>query len=153
MARKPRTDSVEAERKVQQAAQDPIKPPIPLTAAQNEVFGEIIEGLPHDRWDRHAIRKAAHLAKMECELEELIERCIEEGPTYVNANGNVMQNPAYGTMMTLGNNVKQVRGILGLNASQRGISEKTTKAAKEAERKSRAALKSVKGSNKSDLLA
>ena len=151
MARKPRSDSLTAQQTTAAALDEPIISPIPLTEEETEIFDGLIEGLPRDKWDRCGIRMAARLARLECYLEELIDQVIMEGPVTENNRGTPVSNPLQTAMTTTSSTVKMLRTGLGLSASQRGITEKNTKAQKAQEKKTRAALHAVGG--KGDLLA
>ena len=145
--RKPRSDSIDAQLKIQNDLKNPIKSIIELTPEQTAAFNDVIETLPRDSWDRNAIRMAGKLAKLEVYLDGLIDKIISEGPVIVNDRGTPISNPAQTAMTTTASTVKMLRTSLGLSASQRATSKARQRPAIAAERNARSKLQAVGGKN------
>jgi len=150
MTRRKRTDSVAGQIAVIEELQTPIKSPIKLTALETEVFDGIIEGLPRSSWNKQAIRLASSMAKMTVRAEQLLERINEEGDILINSKGTPVANPLINAMQQAYVTVQTLTRTLGLSASQRGVSESSTKKQLEAEA---GAKKVIDKSNGDELLA
>lgn len=143
--RKPRSDSIAAQQARAQTLDSPIESPIELSEEERAVFDEIIEGRARDDWDRHLIRKAARLAKVELILEGFIDQVLTEGSSVVNSRGTETMNPAVSAMNSTAGAARSLAAQIGINVSQKGQSKAEGNAKKRAEQDKRKKLKSVGG--------
>jgi len=146
MARKARSDSIKDEKARIERLQTKIVSPIKLVEEESDIFDGIIEGLPSETWNKMRIRLAASLAKMMFQLETLMVDVSMEGITIDNKRGTPVMNPKQNAVTTMANSIQSMTRTLGLSASQRGISETSTKAQKEAEVKTKEAIDKAAGS-------
>ena len=132
-ARKTKVTSAQGKVQTLQQVDQRIEPPIKLTAGEREIFNGIIEGLPRDTWQTYRIRLAANLARHLNRAETLSFQLEREGEIIINAKGTPITNPLANSMLNAFSQVQTLTRTLGLSASQRGISETSTKAGKAAE--------------------
>ena len=140
MGRRARIDGPEEKVQVMRRLQTKIESPIELSADEAIVFDNIIASLPMDSWDDFRIRIAASLAQLTLYVEQLMAEVKEEGPVITNDKGTPISNPKQTAMTQTMSTLKMMSTQLGLSASQRGISEKTTGPRKKAEKEAKAAL-------------
>lgn len=144
-ARKSRTGSVKAQTELQSRLETKVQSPLPLSEIETEVFNGLIDGLPQESWETHRIRIAANVAKIIAYQESLVVQVIEEGPIIFNDKGTPVSNPKQAAMASNASTIKQTLSLLGLTASQRGISATSTRAQKEAEKTAKKAISSASG--------
>lgn len=144
--RKPRSDSPVIEMKNLKNMQERLTPPedMALDAQAVLIFHDLVESMPRDSWDKFRIRLLASMAKMMAHQEAVAVRLAEEGPVITNNRGTPISNPLQSALTQTMSTVQSMARTLGMAASQRGISETSTKAKKSAEKKAKAVLENKK---------
>jgi len=67
-------------------------------------------------WSAHSIRLAAMLAQVMHRFIDDSKTLKDEGRTYVNSNGNTMQNPLLGSVSSAASQIMSMRRTLSLHA-------------------------------------
>ena len=137
--RKKRSDSISMQLELQNIVKTRVKPPMSLSSAENSVFNGLIDGLPRDYWETYRVRTAANLAKLTIKSEQLMRELDAEGVTIYNDRGTPVMNPKQNALNSTLQSMSTMTRMLGLSASQRGITEGKSKPLKAAESKARSA--------------
>ncbi len=140
MSRRPACNSPRGQIELYERLQTKIESPIELNDEETEIFDGIIAELPMDAWEFFRIRRAAELAKLYMEYDTLLAEALREGAA------NLMGvNPKLKAAHILFTQTERLSRLLGISASQRGISPSTMEKRREAEREAKDALKSASG--------
>lgn len=150
MSRRPRTDSLAYKADLRERLKTGIESPIPLSAEEKIVFDGIIAEMPIGDWEAYRIRMAANLSKMVIAAEQCMLELAEEGMVVTDFKAGKVVNPRQKVWKDLCSTISNLSRLLGVSASQRGLSAKETRNRKEAEKETKALLS---GMGKNDLLA
>lgn len=122
MARKRRSDSVEAAVKTMVASVREIDPPVnvPLEETDLPFWDSVLKEFARAEWSDHQLELAAMLARKMADLESLQRQLRQEGFTTENAAGSPMSNPLIQSIRMLDTSILATRRTLSLHARAQG---------------------------------
>jgi len=116
---KPAVNTAEVQRSIVRG-HGHIKPPRPLSAAEQKHFNAFLKQRPPIDWPEADVSVLARLCAAMVLLEQIQDELAIEGPTIVAPSGTKKQHPLVGAMSTTQATVVGLARFLGLSASQKG---------------------------------
>ena len=145
MTRKTASNTGKAAQKALADAERPLEPIFDLSDEERAAFDGITAELPRDSWGPYRLRLATMLSRLMLYTENLMLELAIEGSIIDNPKGTPIANPKQAALGQNMNTIQSMSRTLGLSASQRGVSETSTKSAKVMERKASATIASING--------
>ena len=125
----------------QAAAATPLESPIALTAPELVHFDRITESRERDSWAPHDLALAAQLAQTQERYQSAMADVAANGTTLTTERGHPALNPSVSALSSLGSAIARLTALLGLGASQRGLSNESQRGRNRAEKQARETLK------------
>jgi P27 family predicted phage terminase small subunit len=123
------------------AASTPLEPPIELSEPERVHFDRITESRERDSWSGHDLALAAQLAQTQARYQEAMADVAANGVTLLTEKGHPALNPAVSGLSSLGSAIARLTSLLGLGASQRGLSTDGQRGRNKAEKTARDVLR------------
>ena len=127
----------------QAAAATPLESPIDLTPPERIHFDRITESRERDSWAPHDLALAAQLAQTQERYQSAMADVAANGTTLTTEKGHQTLNPAVSALSSLGSAIARLTSLLGLGASQRGLSTDGQRGRNKAEKTARDVLRKV----------
>jgi phage terminase small subunit len=118
--------------------------PIQLDPDEQKYFDYVVMAREASSWDNNSLLIAANLAMSYAQLDEANLVIAEVGLMTKSDKGTPVVNPAITAKTALSNSILQMNRILGLSASQNGLSGKSQAARNKADAEARAVISQVK---------
>jgi hypothetical protein len=148
--RKARSDSIESGvKRIASIAQE-LAPPLKLTDREREVYDDILKSREASSWSKYDLREACNLAKTQILLEDTRDQLLIEGVVLEDQRGKPMSNPRFTAMGQTVTQLHSYARLLGLSASQRGLTDGEAKARNSADATARSVIEKA---SSDDLLA
>ena len=125
----------------QAAAATPLESPIDLTPPERIHFDRITESRERDSWSGHDLALAAQLAQTQARYQEAMADVAANGVTLLTEKGHPALNPAVSGLSSLGSAIARLTSLLGLGASQRGLSTDGQRGRNKAEKSAREVIR------------
>jgi P27 family predicted phage terminase small subunit len=125
------------------------RPTQPLSDAELVAYTRIVRSREAGSFSEHDVQLATQLAQMVVLCEDYTDRIKTSGPTVTNAHGTLVANPLLSARDSTFRSITQITKLLGLSASQKGMS-----GAPQAKRNvaDRAARKIIEKASEDDLI-
>lgn len=122
-AKRPQTTSLAGTVAMYAALQksDP-RPTQQLSDAEMAAYTRIIRSREAGSFSEHDVQMATQLAQMFALCEDYTDRIKSSGPVVINANGTPVANPLLSARDSTFRSITQLTKLLGLSASQKGMS-------------------------------
>jgi hypothetical protein len=133
-----------------QAASTAVQPTMKLSPSELEHFTNITNSRESSTWSDNDRAIAGYLAKTYAAMDELWLDVEAEGWTIRNERGTPVMNPKSTALNTLTTQSRSMNHILGISASQKGVSGSVQQSRNEAEIDARGIIKAA---SKNSLLA
>jgi hypothetical protein len=130
-----------------QAIGKALESPITLNVHEYKIFVDVVDHREAASWTRNDLRIAANLAKNYRRMEELNFNIDKDGYTSINDRGTRVGNPEVNILLQVTSTVAMLNKMLGLSASQKGLSDLNQDKRNVADR---AAKEAIKGAMSSD---
>jgi phage terminase small subunit len=118
--------------------------PIQLDPDEQKYFDYVVMAREVSSWDNNSLLIAANLAMSYAQLDEANLVIAEVGLMTKSDKGTPVVNPAITAKTALSNSILQMNRILGLSASQNGLSGQKQAARNKADAEARAVISQVK---------
>ena len=148
--RKARSDSIEAGVKRIASITQELAPPLPLCPREREVYDDVLKSREASSWSKYDLREACNLAKAQILLEDTRSQLAAEGVVLENQRGTPVANPRFTAMNQIVTQLHSYARLLGLSASQRGLTDGEAKARNSADATARSVIEKAASD---DLLA
>ena len=101
-----------------------IEPPRKMKARERIAFDRIVNERERALWSPQHLLIAANMAVMQVQMEDAQDVLAKEGMTTFGGTGGLKAHPLIQVTATLSGNITQAMRLLGLSASQKGMSVK-----------------------------
>jgi P27 family predicted phage terminase small subunit len=98
------------------------RPTQPLDEQELAAYTRIVRSREAGSFSEHDVQLATQLAQMMVLCEDYTTRIKNTGPTIMNANGTPVANPLLSARDSTFRSISQITKMLGLSASQKGMS-------------------------------
>jgi hypothetical protein len=146
MTRRTKITSPDGQKALHERLLTKIESPVKLNAEEQVEFDGIIKSLPTDAWEPFRLRHAANLAKLQVQTHALLDEVANTDSDLMPDAYKLKHNALAKNLSTINSMMR----VLGISASQRGISDDSQRAKRQAEKEAKAALSKIAGS---DLIA
>jgi phage terminase small subunit len=126
-----------------QSANDLPHPTEILDEREMTYFHRIIKSREISTWSDHDIAIATNLAMTQIQYLDAMKSVKEQGRTTINERGTPVINPETAALNQLSSSVRAFTAVLGLSASQRGVSGAKQTVRNQAELNARKVLERV----------